>query len=40
MKRAEKRPSKIFVGGLKPDFDDDQIKAIFEEYGTIELFER
>ena len=39
-KRAEKRNAKIFCGGLKSDFDDESIKAVFQEHGEIELYER
>jgi len=39
-KRAEKRNAKIFVGGLKSDFDDEAIQGVFSQHGEIELYER
>lgn len=39
-KRAEKRNAKIFVGGLKSDFQDTDVQAVFAEMGEIELYER
>lgn len=39
-KRAEKRNAKIFVGGLKSDFSDEDVQAVFAELGEIELYER
>ena len=39
-KRAEKRNSKIFVGGLKAEITDELIQDVFGAYGEIELFER
>ena len=39
-KRAEKRNAKIFVGGLKSDFTDEDVQAVFAECGEIELYER
>jgi len=39
-KRAEKRNAKIFVGGLKSDFSDEEVQAVFAECGEIELYER
>lgn len=39
-KRAEKRNAKIFVGGLKSDFSDEEVQAVFAEHGEIELYER
>jgi len=34
-KKAKARHGKIFVGGLKPELTDDEIKTFFEQYGTI-----
>jgi len=34
-KKAKARHGKIFVGGLKPELSDDDIKSFFGQYGTI-----
>ncbi|XP_018015901.1 RNA-binding protein squid isoform X3 [Hyalella azteca] len=34
-KKAKARHGKIFVGGLKPELTDDEIKNFFSQYGTI-----
>ena len=39
-KRAEKRNAKIFVGGLKSDFNDEEVQAGVVECGEIELYDR
>ena len=35
MKRAKAKPGKIFVGGLVPELEDDQIKAYFARFGNV-----
>jgi len=39
VKRAKAKPGKMFLGGLKPELSDDDIKNHFEQYGTILEFE-
>jgi squid-like protein len=39
VKQAKAKPGKMFLGGLKPELTDDQIKAHFEQYGAILEFE-
>jgi len=39
VKEAKAKPGKMFLGGLKPELTDDQIKTHFEQYGTILEFE-
>ena len=39
VKRAKAKPGKIFVGGLKPEMTDEQIKEAFEIYGKIIEFD-
>merc|ERR1711936_121862 len=39
VKRAKAKPGKMFLGGLKPELSDDDIKTHFEKYGTILEFE-
>jgi len=39
VKRAKAKPGKMFLGGLKPELEDDQIRKHFEQYGTILEFE-
>lgn len=39
VKKARAKPGKIFVGGLKPEMTDEQIRETFEKYGTIIEFE-
>ena len=34
-KKAKARHGKIFVGGLKPELTDDEIKEFFGNYGKI-----
>ena len=35
MKRARAKPGKVFVGGLKAEMSDDDIKEAFSQYGTV-----
>ncbi len=35
VKKAKARPGKIFIGGLKTEMTDDEIRSHFEEYGKI-----
>jgi len=35
VKRAKAKPGKIFVGGLVPELEDDQIKAYFARFGNV-----
>ena len=39
VKKALAKPGKIFVGGLKSDMTDDDIRNYFSQYGTIIEFE-
>lgn len=39
VKRAKAKPGKMFLGGLKPELSDDDIRTHFEQYGTIIEFE-
>ena len=39
VKRAKAKPGKMFLGGLKPELTDDQIRTHFEAFGTIIEFE-
>lgn len=39
VKQAKAKPGKMFLGGLKAELTDDQIKEHFEQYGTILEFE-
>ena len=39
VKKARAKPGKIFVGGLKPEMTDDDIRKHFEQYGAIIEFE-
>merc|ERR1712203_356360 len=39
VKQAKAKPGKMFLGGLKAELTDDQIKAHFEQYGAILEFE-
>ena len=39
VKRAKAKPGKMFLGGLKPELSDDQIREHFEAFGTIIEFE-
>ena len=39
VKRARAKPGKIFVGGLKPEMSDDEIRRHFEQYGNVIEFE-
>jgi len=39
VKRAKAKPGKMFLGGLKPDLSDDDIRTHFEQFGTIIEFE-
>jgi len=39
VKQAKAKPGKMFLGGLKTELTDDEIKAHFEQYGTILEFE-
>jgi len=35
VKRAKAKPGKIFVGGLVPELEDEQIKIYFAQFGTV-----
>jgi len=35
VKRAKAKPGKIFVGGLTPDLEDEQIKEYFSKFGNV-----
>ena len=35
VKRARAKPGKIFVGGLKAEMSDDDIKEAFNQYGPV-----
>ncbi len=35
VKKARAKPGKIFVGGLKPEMTDDDVRAVFEQYGAV-----
>ena len=35
VKRAKAKPGKIFVGGLVPELEDDQIKTYFAQFGNV-----
>ena len=35
VKRARAKPGKVFVGGLKAEMSDDDIKEAFAQYGTV-----
>jgi len=35
VKRAKAKPGKIFVGGLTPDLEDEQIKEYFSTFGNV-----
>ena len=39
VKRAKAKPGKMFIGGLKQELTDEQIRTHFEQYGTILEFE-
>ncbi len=39
VKKARAKPGKIFVGGLKPDMSDEQIREHFEQYGPVIEFD-
>ena len=39
VKRAKAKPGKIFIGGLKPELTDEEIRKYFEQYGAILEFE-
>ena len=39
VKKAKGRTGKLFVGGLKPEMSDEDIKAAFSQYGNIVDFE-
>lgn len=39
VKKARAKPGKIFIGGLKPEMTDEQIREAFEQYGTIVEFD-
>ena len=39
MKRARAKPGKVFVGGLKAEMSDDDIKEAFSQYGTVSEME-
>ena len=35
VKRAKAKPGKIFVGGLLPEMQDEEIKNYFSQFGTV-----
>ena len=35
VKRARAKPGKVFVGGLKAEMSDDDIKEAFSQYGAV-----
>ena len=35
VKRAKAKPGKIFVGGLTPEMQDEEIKNYFSQFGTV-----
>ena len=35
VKRAKAKPGKIFVGGLVPELEDEQIKTYFAQFGNV-----
>ena len=35
VKRAKAKPGKIFVGGLTPEMQDDEIRNYFSQFGTV-----
>jgi len=35
VKKARAKPGKIFVGGLKPEMTDEEIKGFFEQFGAV-----
>ena len=35
VKRAKAKPGKIFVGGLTPELEDEQIKEYFSQFGNV-----
>jgi len=35
VKKARAKPGKIFVGGLKPEMTDEEIKSHFQQFGTV-----
>ena len=35
VKRAKAKPGKIFVGGIRPELSDEEIKAFFAQFGSI-----
>lgn len=39
VKKAKGRTGKLFVGGLKPEMSDEDIKAAFTQYGNVVEFE-
>lgn len=39
VKRAKAKPGKMFLGGLKPELSDEDIRTHFEKYGSILEFE-
>jgi squid-like protein len=39
VKKAKAKPGKMFLGGLKPELSDDEIRTHFEQFGTIIEFE-
>merc|ERR1719400_718997 len=39
VKQAKAKPGKMFIGGLKAEMTDEDIKKHFEQYGTILEFE-
>lgn len=39
VKRAKAKPGKVFIGGLKPEMTDDEIRDAFSPFGTITEFE-
>lgn len=40
VKKAQTRPGKVYVGKLKADISDDQVKTFFSQFGTISNIEQ